>query len=84
MYLMTVASRFSRFSERRVAGKATCFVHMRNGGPVEPGVIDSLQEVLADAAVTGVGAAHRPHHQHGTGANGARSEYDRRSETARN
>lgn len=29
------------------------FVHMRNGGPVEPGVIDALQEVLADAAVTG-------------------------------
>lgn len=33
--------------------KATCFVHMRNGGPVEPGVIDALQEVLADAAATG-------------------------------
>ena len=29
------------------------FVHMRNGGPVEPGVIDALQEVIADAAVTG-------------------------------
>jgi dihydroorotase len=28
---------------------------MRNGGPVEPGVIDALQEVLADAAVTGTG-----------------------------
>ncbi len=29
------------------------YVHMRNGGPVEPGVIDALQEVLADAAATG-------------------------------
>jgi dihydroorotase len=26
---------------------------MRNGGPVEPGVIDALQEVIADAAATG-------------------------------
>ncbi len=33
--------------------KATVFVHMRNSGPVEPGAIDSLQEVLADAAATG-------------------------------
>ena len=33
--------------------KTTVYVHMRNGGPVEPGVIDALQEVLADAAVTG-------------------------------
>lgn len=33
--------------------KATVYVHMRNGGPVEPGVIDALQEVLADAAATG-------------------------------
>lgn len=33
--------------------KATLFVHMRNGGPIEPGVIDALQEVIADAAATG-------------------------------
>ena len=33
--------------------KATIFVHMRNSGPVEPGAIDSLDEVLADAAATG-------------------------------
>ena len=33
--------------------KTTIYVHMRNGGPVEPGVIDALQEVLADAAATG-------------------------------
>src|ERR1039458_4828093 len=26
---------------------------MRNGGPVEPGVLDALQEVIADAAATG-------------------------------
>jgi cytosine/adenosine deaminase-related metal-dependent hydrolase len=29
------------------------FIHIRNGGPVEPGVVDALQEVLADAAATG-------------------------------
>jgi dihydroorotase len=29
------------------------YVHMRNPGPVEPGVVDSLQEVIGDAAATG-------------------------------
>ena len=33
--------------------KTPIYIHMRNGGPVEPGVIDSLQEVIADAAATG-------------------------------
>ena len=33
--------------------KMVLYVHMRNGGPVEPGVIDALQEVIADAAATG-------------------------------
>ncbi len=33
--------------------KVPAYVHMRNGGPVEPGVVDALQEVIADAAVTG-------------------------------
>ena len=33
----------------------TVFVHMRNSGPVEPGAIDSTQEVIADAAATGAG-----------------------------
>ena len=33
--------------------KTPVYVHMRNGGPVEPGVVDALQEVIADAAVTG-------------------------------
>jgi N-acyl-D-aspartate/D-glutamate deacylase len=33
--------------------KVPAFVHMRNSGPQEPGAIDSLQEVLADAAATG-------------------------------
>jgi dihydroorotase len=33
--------------------KTALYIHMRNGGPVEPGVIDALQEVLADAAATG-------------------------------
>jgi dihydroorotase len=35
------------------ANKTAVYVHMRNGGPVEPGVIDALQEVIADAAATG-------------------------------
>ncbi|HJZ98822.1 MAG TPA: amidohydrolase family protein [Candidatus Solibacter sp.] len=29
------------------------YIHMRNGGPVEPGVLDSLQEVIADASAAG-------------------------------
>ncbi len=33
--------------------KTAVYVHMRNGGPEEPGVIDALQEVIADAAATG-------------------------------
>jgi dihydroorotase len=33
--------------------KTVLYVHIRNGGPVEPGVIDALQEVIADAAATG-------------------------------
>ena len=40
---------FRLAAQRRVA----VFVHMRNGGPVEPGVIDALQEVIADATATG-------------------------------
>jgi len=40
---------FRLAAERHV----TVFVHMRNSGPAEPGAIDSLQEVLADAAATG-------------------------------
>jgi dihydroorotase len=40
---------FRTAAERR----ATIFVHIRNGGPVEPGAVDSLQEVIADAAATG-------------------------------
>ena len=34
--------------------KATVFVHMRSPGAIEPGsVTESLQEMIADAAVTG-------------------------------
>jgi dihydroorotase len=29
------------------------FVHLRNNGPVEPGAVDALQEVLSDALATG-------------------------------
>jgi dihydroorotase len=40
---------FTLAAERKTA----IYIHMRNGGPVEPGVIDALQEVIADAAATG-------------------------------
>ena len=40
---------FQLAAERRVP----VYVHMRNSGPVEPGAIDSTQEVIADAAATG-------------------------------
>lgn len=33
--------------------KLALYIHIRNGGPVEPGVVDALQEVIADAASTG-------------------------------
>ena len=33
--------------------KTALYIHMRNGGPAEPGAIDALQEVIADAAATG-------------------------------
>lgn len=33
--------------------RAPIYVHMRNGGPIEPGAIDALQELLGDAAATG-------------------------------
>lgn len=33
--------------------KTPIYVHMRNPGPIEPGVIDSLQEMIGDAAATG-------------------------------
>ena len=33
--------------------RAVIYVHMRNGGPVEPGVVDALQEMIADTAATG-------------------------------
>ncbi len=33
--------------------KRPCFVHMRFDGNLEPGVVDAVQEVLADAAATG-------------------------------
>src|ERR1017187_1198540 len=35
------------------ARKVPLFVHMRSSGPLEPGVIDALQEIIADAAATG-------------------------------
>ncbi len=52
---VTEATRAEIFEIYQLAAerRATVFVHMRNGGPVEPGAIDSLQEVLADAAASG-------------------------------
>jgi N-acyl-D-aspartate/D-glutamate deacylase len=52
---VTDATRAEIFDVFRLAAerKTIIFVHMRNGGPVEPGAIDSLQEVLADAAASG-------------------------------
>jgi N-acyl-D-aspartate/D-glutamate deacylase len=39
---------------RFAAGRrTTIFVHMRSSGPVEPGAVDSLQEVIADATAAG-------------------------------
>jgi N-acyl-D-aspartate/D-glutamate deacylase len=39
---------------RFAAGRrTTIFVHMRSSGPVEPGALDSLQEVIADATAAG-------------------------------
>jgi N-acyl-D-aspartate/D-glutamate deacylase len=35
------------------AVKVPVFVHMRSGGRKDPGVVDALQEVIADAAATG-------------------------------
>jgi dihydroorotase len=33
--------------------KTALYVHMRNGGPVDPGAIDALEEMIADAAASG-------------------------------
>ena len=35
------------------AHRAVCYVHVRSGGPVEPGVVDAVQEVIADTAISG-------------------------------
>jgi N-acyl-D-aspartate/D-glutamate deacylase len=40
---------FQLASERKVP----CFVHIRHGGPLEPGALDGVQEAIADAAATG-------------------------------
>lgn len=44
-----IYSLFKIGAERR----APVYVHMRNPGPIEPGVIDSLQEVIGNAAAAG-------------------------------
>jgi dihydroorotase len=33
--------------------KVPCYVHVRNGGPVDPGAVDAVQEAIADAAASG-------------------------------
>ena len=40
--------------------KTPIYVHVRNGGPTEPGVVDALQEMIADAAASGA-AVHMVH-----------------------
>jgi N-acyl-D-aspartate/D-glutamate deacylase len=57
-----LVSRVEILSIFRLAAEkhAAIYVHMRNGGPAEPGVIDALQEVLADSAATGA-AVHIVH-----------------------
>ena len=63
--------------------RATIYVHMRASGPIDPGVIDSLQEVLADAAATGA-SLHVVHiTQHGRTADSGLPADDRRSAGAR-
>ena len=42
-----------RVFELAARTQRTIFVHMRNPGALTPGVVDSLQEMLADAAITG-------------------------------
>jgi len=39
--------------ELAVLRRVPVFVHIRNSGPVEPGAVDALQEVLSDAAASG-------------------------------
>lgn len=53
-----LAPREEVFEVFRVAAerRAAIFVHLRSGGPVEPGAVDALQEVIADAAATGASA----------------------------
>jgi dihydroorotase len=53
-----LATRDEVFDVFRLAAerRATIFVHLRSGGPVEPGAIDSLQEALADVAASGASA----------------------------
>ena len=45
--------RCTRCSVSRPERRTTIFVHMRSSGPVEPGAVDSLQEVIADATAAG-------------------------------
>jgi len=49
-----------RVFELAAETKQTIFVHMRTPGGLVPGVVDSLQEMIADAAVTGA-AVHIVH-----------------------
>jgi N-acyl-D-aspartate/D-glutamate deacylase len=42
-----------RIFQLAASRRVPIFVHLRSAGPVEPGGIDALQEVLADAAATG-------------------------------
>jgi len=52
---MPKTSREEIYSVFRLAAerRTPIFVHMRNPGPIEPGVVDSLQEMIGNAAATG-------------------------------
>jgi len=54
---VTGASREEIFRVFQLAASRnrTVYVHLRSAGPVDPGGIDALQEVLADAAASGAG-----------------------------
>jgi N-acyl-D-aspartate/D-glutamate deacylase len=53
-YIPTVTrAEILKLFELAASRKVPIFVHMRNSGPVEPGAIDSIQEVIADAAASG-------------------------------
>jgi len=56
----TTRAEILELSQLAAARRVPIYVHMRNAGPLEPGAINALQEMLADAASTGA-AVHIVH-----------------------